>query len=96
MTNLSIFIFLSAAFVVFGAFALIMRNDVISTRHTLTQRFMVAVVIGGLVGIDGNYKLGLTISIISLVAYLLKWFRFKRDQRHYCSLGMSLPECKKP
>lgn len=96
MINVSIFVLFCAMFVVIGVIALSTTNEVISTRHKATQLFMILIVIGGLVGIEGSYKLGITISVLATLAYVVRWYKFKKDQRYYCAIGRSLPECKKP
>lgn len=87
---------LSTVFLIIGIIALIAQNKTISTRHSSTQTLMVLILIGGLAGIKGYYGAGITISVVSLIIYFIRWRRFKKDQDHYRQKGMPLPECKKP
>lgn len=96
MTNVSIFIVISTIFVLLGALALVTRNETISTRHRVTQLFFVFIAIGGLIGMEGNYKLGIAVSVLASAAYAVRWRRFQKDRRFFHERGMSVPEYKKP
>lgn len=87
---------LSTVFLIIGIIALVAQNKTISTRHTSTQVLMLLIGIGGLAGMKGHYVAGITISVVAIIIYFIRWRRFKKDQDHYRQRGMTLPECKKP
>lgn len=87
---------LSTVFLIIGIIALVAQNKTISTRHSSTQVLMLLIGIGGLAGMKGNYEVGITISVIAIIIYYIRWRRFKKDQDHYRRRGIQLPECKKP
>lgn len=87
---------LSTVFLIIGIIALVAQNKTISTRQSSTQVLMLLIGIGGLAGMKGNYEVGITISVIAIIIYFIRWRRFKKDQDHYRRRGMTLPEYKKP
>lgn len=87
---------LSTVFLIIGIIALVAQNKTISTRHSSTQVLMLLIGIGGLAGMKGNYEVGITISVIAIIIYFIRWRRFKKDQDQYRRRGIQLPECKKP
>lgn len=96
ITNPTGLALLSTVFLIIGIIALVAHNKTISTRHTSTQILILIIVIGSLAGMKGYSAAGLTISIIALIVYFIRWRRFKKDQDYYRRKGMRLPECKKP
>lgn len=97
MTNgLSVLAIVSAIFLIIGIAALIARNETISTRQSGTQWLMLCVGIGGLIGIKGYYAIGITISVVAIIAYFVRWRRFRKEQKFCEDRGMCLPEYKKP
>ena len=95
MTNM-ILMLLCAVFVIIGSFALVLRNETVSTRHRRTQFYFVFVAIGGLLGMEGNYFLGITLSLFALTAYIIRWRRFQQDKMEFTRKGIRMPEYKKP
>ena len=87
---------LSTVFLIIGIIALVAQNKTISTRHKSTQIVILLISIGGLIGMKGHYGYGITISVVAIIIYFIRWRRFKKDQTYYRRRGMPLPECKKP
>lgn len=87
---------LSAVFLIIGIIALVAQNTTISTRHKSTQILVLLVSIGGLIGMKGYHGYGLTISLVCITIYFIRWRQFKKDQTYYRRRGMRLPEYKKP
>lgn len=87
---------LSTVFLIIGIIALVAQNKTISTRHKSTQILILMISIGGLIGMKGYYGYGLTISVVAIIIYFIRWRRFKKDQTYYRQKGMRMPECKKP
>lgn len=87
---------LSTVFLIIGIIALVAQNKTISTRHKSTQILIILISVGGLIGMKGYYGYGLTISIVAIIIYFIRWRRFKKDQTYYRQKGMRMPECKKP
>lgn len=96
MTNISIYMLISAFFVVMGVFALVTRHDTVSTRHKATQLIIVLAIIGGLMGIKGNHVVGLIISTLASLAYMIRLYRYRKDIQTCRRLGIKMPEYKKP
>lgn len=97
MTNgLSVLAIVSAIFLIIGIVALISKNETISTRQSRTQGLMLFVGIGGLLGIKGYYAIGITISVVAITVYIMRWLKFRKEQQFCKDRGMCLPECKKP
>lgn len=87
---------LSTVFLIIGIIALVAQNKTISTRQKSTQIIILLISIGGLIGMKGYYGYGITISVVAIIIYFIRWRQFKKDQSYYRRRGMPLPECKKP
>lgn len=96
MTNISSLAVLSTIFLIIGIIALIARHEIVSTRHSTTQWYMLLIAIGGMIGMKGHYGIGISISVLAAIAYAIRWRKFKKDQQCCRERGSRMPEYKKP
>jgi len=94
MNDITVTMAIGALFIIFGVIALASENDTISARRTSTQILFIIILSGGLLTMDGNWKLGLLMSVTATVAYLIRLREHQKTKEECQRMGIRMPTKK--